>query len=86
MACKFNDALYSPELINTFLNSILIVLNKIIELSDDELENTYLKDISIVNREIPNAEDLEFVEVEELLIHKIFEKQVMKMQTALQMP
>ena len=45
-------------------------------LSDDELENTYLKDISIVNREIPNAEDLEFVEVEELIIHKIFEKQV----------
>ncbi len=76
LTCKFNDALYSPELINTFLNSILIVLNKIIELSDDELENTYLKDISIVNREIPNAEDLEFVEVEELLIHKIFEKQV----------
>ena len=76
LICKFNDALYSPELINTFLNSILIVLNKIIKFSDDELENTFLKDISIVNRDVPNVDDLEFVEIEELLIHKIFEKQV----------
>ncbi len=75
LICKFNDALYSPELINTFLNSILIVLNKIIKFSDDELENTFLKDISIVNRDIPNADDLDFVEIDELLIHKIFEKQ-----------
>ena len=76
LICKFNDALYSPELINTFLNGILIVLNKIIKLSDDELENTFLKDVSIVNRDVPDVDDLEFVEIDELLIHKIFEKQV----------
>ena len=76
LICKFNDALYSPELINTFLNGILIVLNKIIKLSDDELENTFLKDVSILNRDVPDVDDLEFVEIDELLIHKIFEKQV----------
>ena len=76
LICKFNDALYSPELINTFLNGILIVLNKIIKFSDDELENTFLKDISILNRDVASADDLEFVEIGELLIHKIFEKQV----------
>ena len=76
LICKFNDALYSPELINTFLNGILIVLNKIIKFSDDELENTFLKDVSILNRDVPDVDDWEFVEIDELLIHKIFEKQV----------
>ena len=76
LICNFNDSLYSLELINTFLNSVLIVLNKIIKLSDEELENTFLKDISIVNRDVPDADNLEFVEIDEPLIHKIFEKQV----------
>ena len=76
LICSFNDALYSPELINTFLNSIMIVLNKMMKLSGDELENTLLKDISIVNRDVPNADDLEFIEIGEQLVHRIFEKQV----------
>ena len=76
LICKFNDSLYSPELIHTFLNSILIVINKLINLSYDDLENTFLKDISIIYRDVPNSDQLEFVEIGDLLIHEIFEKQV----------
>ena len=76
LICKFNDALYSPELINTFLNSISIVLNKLLNLSDEELNNTFFKDISILNRQVPNVDELEFIEIEESRVNKIFEKQV----------
>ncbi|WP_407416359.1 amino acid adenylation domain-containing protein [Methanobrevibacter sp.] len=74
--CKFNDALYSPEIISTFLNSVLIVFNKLIKLSKEDFENTFLKDISIVNREVLSVDDFEYVEIEESRINKIFEKQV----------
>ncbi|WP_406535292.1 amino acid adenylation domain-containing protein [Methanobrevibacter sp.] len=76
LICKFNDALYSPELINTFLNSISIVLNKMVNLLNEDFENTLLKDISILNRDVANVDDLEFIEIEELRVNKIFEKQV----------
>ena len=76
MICKFNDHLYSPVLINTFLNAIYIVLNKIAKLSQEDLESVLFSDISIVNREIPDFHDLKFVDIEESVVHKIFEKQV----------
>ncbi len=76
LICKYNDAIYSPELINTFLNSILIVLNKLSKLSKEDFKNTFFKDISIVNREVSSIDDLEFVEIEESRVNKIFEKQV----------
>ena len=76
LICMFNDAIYSPELINTFLNSISIVLSKLIKLSPEDLENTFLKDVSILNRDVPNFDDLEFIDIEESLVNKIFEKQV----------
>lgn len=76
LICMYNDAIYSPELINTFLNSILIVLNKLFKLSNEDLETTFLKDISILNREVPSIDDFEFVEIGESLVNRIFEKQV----------
>ena len=76
LICKFNDAIYSPELISTFLNSISIVLNKLIKLSDDGFENTFLKDISILNRDVLSVDELDFIEIGESRVNKIFEKQV----------
>ncbi len=40
------------------------------------MKNVLLKDVSIIEREVPNLEDLEFTDIEEELVHKIFEKQV----------
>ncbi|WP_405295866.1 D-alanine--poly(phosphoribitol) ligase subunit DltA [Methanobrevibacter sp.] len=76
VTCEYNDALYTPKLIKTFIDSINIVLNKLIKFTSQELENIFLKDVSIIEREVPYVDELEFVEIEEPLIHKIFEKQV----------
>ena len=76
LGCQYNDELYSPSLIDTFLDSIVIVLNKLTKFSSEELEHVFLKEISIIGREIPDADELEFIDIGENRLHKIFEKQV----------
>lgn len=71
----YNDGLYSEKYVKTFLDSIIIVLNKFIKCSSEELENVCLKEISIVERDIPNVDELEFVDIGENRLNKIFEKQ-----------
>ena len=71
----YNDGLYSEKYINTFLDSIIIVLNKFIKCSSKDLENICLKEISIVERDIPNVDELEFIDIGETRLNKIFEKQ-----------
>lgn len=70
--CEYNDQLYSEKLINTLLNCINIVLNKFQSFN----ENTLMKDISIVENDDLNIENLEYDEIEEYRLNKIFEKQV----------
>ncbi|MEE1157286.1 MAG: amino acid adenylation domain-containing protein, partial [Methanobrevibacter sp.] len=71
----YNDGLYSEKYINTFLDSIIIVLNKFIKCSSKDLENICLKEISIVERDISNVDELEFIDIGETRLNKIFEKQ-----------
>ena len=74
----YNDGLYSEKYIKTFMDSIIIVLNKFIECSSEELENIHLNEISIVERDIPNADELEFIDIGETRLNKLFENQVEK--------
>ena len=70
--CEYNDQLYSETLINTFLDSIRIVLNKFQTFS----KNTLMKDISIIENDDWGADDLEYDEIPENRLNKIFENQV----------
>ena len=70
--CEYNDQLYSETLINTFLESIVIVLNKFQTFD----ENTLMKDISIIENDDWSADDLEYDEIPEERLNKIFENQV----------
>ena len=72
VSIKYNDQLYSPSLIQTFLNSFSTVVNKFASLNPD----TQLKDISIVEGKELSIDDLEYDEIEEHRLNKIFEKQV----------
>ena len=72
----YNDGLYSEKYIETFLESIIIVLNKFIQCSSEELESMRLKEISIVERNLPRADELEFVDIGENRLHKLFEREV----------
>ena len=73
VAVKYNDQLYSSSLIQTFLNSFSVVLNKFTSLNQE----TQLKDISIVDESMElSADKLEYDEIEEYRLNKIFEKQV----------
>ena len=72
VSIKYNDQLYSPSLIQTFLNSFSTVMNKFASLNP----NTQLKDISIVEGKELSIDDLEYDEIEEHRLNKIFEKQV----------
>jgi amino acid adenylation domain-containing protein/thioester reductase-like protein len=69
MLSQYNDALYSEDLIETFMRSISIVLDKLIE-----NPQALLKNISIVAGE--DHEDFKIKHVEEKLLNKLFEKQV----------
>ena len=73
VSIKYNNQLYSPSIIETFLESFSVVLNKFANLNS----NTQLKDISIVDesREL-SLDKLEYDEIEEHRLNKIFEKQV----------
>ena len=70
--CEYNDQLYSETLINTFLDCIKIVLNKFQSLGDD----TLMKDISIIENDDWGVDDLEYDEIPEDRLNKIFENQV----------
>ena len=70
--CEYNDQLYSDTLINTFLECIRIVLNKFQTFD----ENTLMKDISIIENDDWGADDLEYDEIPEDRLNKIFENQV----------
>ena len=70
--CEYNDQLYSETLINTFLESIVIVLNKFQTFD----ENTLMKDISIIENDDWSVDDLEYDEIPEERLNKIFENQV----------
>ena len=73
VAIKYNDQLYSSSLIQTFLNSFSVVLNKFTSLNP----KSQLKDISIVEESMEvSADNLKFDEIEEYRLNKIFEKQV----------
>ncbi len=70
--CEYNDQLYSDTLINTFLDCIRIVLNKFQTFD----EHTLMKDISIIENDDWGVDDLEYDEIPEDRLNKIFEKQV----------
>ncbi len=69
MLSQYNDALYSEDLIETFMHSIKIALDKLME-----NPQVLLKDISIASEE--DGECFEMKPVEEKLLNKLFEKQV----------
>ena len=70
--CEYNDQSYSPTLINTFLDSIAIVLNKFQTFD----ESTLMKDISIIENDDWGVDDLAYDEIPEDRLNKIFENQV----------
>ena len=70
--CEYNDQLYSKTLIDTFLNCIRVVLNKFQKFD----EKTLMKDISIIENDDWGADDLEYDEIPEERLNKIFENQV----------
>jgi len=70
--CEYNDVLYSENLIKTFLDSIRIVLNKFQSFD----ENTLMKDISIIENDDWGVDDLEYDDIPEDRLNKIFENQV----------
>jgi len=73
VSIKYNNQLYSPSIIKTFLESFSVVLNKFSNLNP----KTQLKDISIVDESMELSLDkLEYDEIEEHRLNKIFEKQV----------
>lgn len=72
IACQYNDKLYSDELVNTFLDCISTVLSKFTTFD----ENTLLKDISMIEDDDWGADSLDFVDIDEYRLNKIFEKQV----------
>ena len=72
VSMKYNDQLYSSSLIQTFLDSFSVIINKFTTFN----QNTPLKDISIVEDKDLSIDDLDFQELEEYRLNKIFEKQV----------
>ena len=70
--CEYNDQLYSKNLIDTFLDSIRIVLDKFQTFD----VNTLMKDISIIENDDWGIDDLKYDEIPEDRLNKIFENQV----------
>ena len=70
--CEYNDQLYSEKFINTFLNCISIVISKFQKFD----EKTLMKDISIIENDDWSVDDLEYDEIPEDRLNKIFENQV----------
>ncbi|RAP44129.1 MAG: hypothetical protein BZ135_08700, partial [Methanosphaera sp. rholeuAM6] len=72
ITCEYNDQLYSKELMETFINSITIVLNKFMNLNND----TRLKDISIIENDNWGIDETHYKDIGECRLNKLFEKQV----------
>ena len=72
ISIKYNNQLYSKTLINTFLDSIRIVLDKFQNFD----EKTLMKDISIIENDDWGVDDLGYDEIPEDRLNKIFENQV----------
>ncbi|BDZ69586.1 non-ribosomal peptide synthetase [Methanobacterium petrolearium] len=70
--CQYNDAIYSKDLMETFIKSLELVVNKIIQNPEDLLKN-----ISIVHDD-EKKEDFRVKPVPEQLVNRLFEKQVLK--------
>lgn len=66
---QYNDALYSRELMETFINSLEIVVNKLIKNPQE-----YLKNISIIDDN--SSSDFQIKPVVENRVNNIFENQV----------
>ncbi|MDL2246546.1 condensation domain-containing protein, partial [Methanobrevibacter sp. OttesenSCG-928-K11] len=74
LIANYNKNQYSKEIVNTFLNSILQIINKF-----KDNPKTPLKNISISeNKDI--SEDFTVVSVDEPLLNKLFEKRVLENQ------
>ena len=67
--CEYNDQLYSDEYIDILLNSIRIVVEKFLTLDN----NTQLKEISITEEDNWTPTDLEYIDIGEKRVNKIFE-------------
>ncbi|MBO7719168.1 MAG: amino acid adenylation domain-containing protein, partial [Methanosphaera sp.] len=67
--CEYNDQLYSDEYINTLINSISIVVEKFLTLGND----TQLKGISLTREDNWTQNDLEYIDIGEKRVNKIFE-------------
>ena len=72
--CQYNNQLYSDDLINTFMDSFNIVVNKFITYDNDTPLNT----ISIVKKDVISSDDIKIEEIPEYRINKIFENRVME--------
>ena len=70
--CEYNDQLYSDLLIDTLLDSLDCVLNKFLKLKN----NTLLKNISISHEDNWMENDVEYVDIPEKRVNKIFESYV----------
>ena len=69
LSVKYDNALYTPEYIETFIDSIKTIINQLIS-KQEKLSTLKICDISIVP-EIPSSE---FKDVEIQIIHNLFEK------------
>ena len=67
--CQYNNQLYSEQLINTFADSLNIVLNKFITYN----QSTPLNSISIVEKDTISIDDIQIEEIPEHTINRIFE-------------
>ena len=67
--CQYNNKLYSDEIIDTFMNSFNIVLNKFITYN----EETPINSISIIEKDCISSDDIKIEEIPEYRINKIFE-------------
>ena len=72
--CQYNDQLYSDDLINTFMDSFNIVVDKFINYDDETPLNT----ISIVKKDVISGDDIKIEEIPEYRLNKIFENCVME--------
>ena len=67
--CQYNNQLYSDDLMDTFMDSFNIVLNKFITYDDA----TSLNSISIIKKDAISSDDIKIEEIPEYRINKIFE-------------
>ena len=69
----YNDAIYSKEYIDTFAESIKVIIDQFMD-KKDKLDELKLKDLAIVSEDA----GVEFTEVETKLLYELFEKTVDK--------